>query len=114
MADAETFAFDDVLAGRGHVDQQIDEMVLKKIDLVGVEETATGARQQAGLEALDALRQRAFEIERADDAIVRRAQRQVDDRCRGQADKPCRQAFARARRGSHRRARGNRTRTAIP
>ena len=41
-----------------------------------------GARQQAGLEALDALRQRLLQVERTDDAVLGGAERQVDHRHR--------------------------------
>ena len=82
MPDAETLPLDDVLAGCRHIEQQIDQMILEQIDFVDIEKAAIGARQQPGLERLDALRQRAFQIERADDAVLGRAERQVDDRHR--------------------------------
>ena len=82
VAHREPLALDDVLARLRHVEQQVDEVVLEQVDLVDVEEAAMGARQQAGLEALDALGQRFLQVERADDAILRRAERQVDHRHR--------------------------------
>ena len=39
-----------------------------------------GAGQEARLEGLHAVRQRALEVERADDPVLGRAERQVDDR----------------------------------
>ena len=57
-------------------------MVLQQVDLVDVEEAAIGARQQAGLEGLDAGRQRPLQIERTNDPILCGTQRQVDDRDR--------------------------------
>jgi hypothetical protein len=79
MADAEALALDDVLARGRDVEQQVDDVVLEQVDLVDVEKAAMRAGQQPGLEGLLAMRQRALEIERADDAILRRAERQVDD-----------------------------------
>ncbi len=54
-------------------------MILEQIDLVDIEKAAMRARQQTGLERLDAGRQRALEIERADDAVLGRTQRQIDE-----------------------------------
>ena len=85
VAHAQALALDDVLARGRDVEQQVDEVILEQVDLVDVEEAAVGARQQAGLERLHALRQRAFEVERADDAVLGRAERQVDHRHRHQA-----------------------------
>ena len=76
---AEALALDHVLARGGDVEQEIDEMVLEQIDLVDIEKAAIGLREQARLEGFFAMRERALEIERADDAILGRAQRQIDD-----------------------------------
>jgi len=84
MPHAQAFALDDVLARGGHVDQQIDQVVLEQVDLVEVQEAAVGAGQQPGLEGLDALGQCALEVERADHAVLGRSERQVDDRHRHQ------------------------------
>ncbi len=78
MADRQAFAFDKVLARHGDIEQQIDEMVFEQVDFVDVEETAIGLGEQTGFEALFAGGQRAFEIERADDAIFGGAKRQID------------------------------------
>ena len=78
MTYAQAFALDDVFAGRGHVDQQVDEVILQQIDLVDVEKAAMGASEEAWLERLFAAVQRAREIERADHAILRRAEGQLD------------------------------------
>ena len=77
VAHAQALALHHVLAGGGDVKQQVDEVVLQQVHLVDVEETPVGARQQARLEPLLAARQRAFQIERADDAVFRCAERQV-------------------------------------
>ena len=58
-------------------------MILQKIDFVYVEKSTVGLREEARLERLLAARQRPFEIERADDAVLRRAERKINQR--GQA-----------------------------
>ena len=79
MADAEAFALDDVLAGGGDVDQQVDEVVLEQVDLVDIEEAAVGAGEQSGFEGLFAAGQGAFEVEGADDSSSGGAEREIDD-----------------------------------
>ena len=46
----QSFAFDHIRAGRRHIEQQIDDVVLEQIDLVDVEETPVRARQETRLE----------------------------------------------------------------
>ena len=82
MANAQALALDHVLAGRCDVEQQIDQVILEQIGLVDIKKAAMRARQQPRLERLDALAQRAFEIERTDHAVLRGAERQIDDRDR--------------------------------
>ena len=82
MAEAQPLALDQVFARGRDVEQQVDEVILEKVHFVDVEEAPMRPRQQAGLEYLDAAGQRLLEIERADDAILRHAERQVDDRHR--------------------------------
>ncbi len=50
MTDAQPIPLDDVLAGRGHVEQQVDEVVLEQVHFVDVEEAAMGACQKPGHE----------------------------------------------------------------
>ena len=78
VAHAQAFALHQVLAGCGHVNQQIDQMVFQQIDLVDVQKPPVGLRQQAGGKFLHALRQGFFQIERADHAVFGCAQRQVN------------------------------------
>ncbi len=82
MADGEAFALDHVLAGRSHIEQQVHEMVVEQVHFVDIEKAAIGAGEQARLEALLALGEGAFEIQRADHTVFGRAERQVDDRRR--------------------------------
>ena len=48
---ADAFALDAVDAGRGHVEQHVDEMVGEEVDLVDVEHAAVGGGQHTGFEA---------------------------------------------------------------
>ena len=82
MTDAQSFALDDVFAGCGDIEQQIDQMIFQQIGFIDVEKPAMRAGQQSRLECLFAARQRAFQVERADDAIFRGAERQIDHRHR--------------------------------
>ena len=82
MPHAQPLAFDDILPRRRDVEQQIDDMVLEQIDFVDIKEAAVRPRQQPRLERLDPGAERAFEVERADNAILGRAERQIDERHR--------------------------------
>ncbi len=84
MAYAQTLALDDIHARSRDVQQEVDEMVLKQVCLVDIKKSAICLGQQSGLEAFLAIRQRAFEIKRADDAILGGAEREVDDWRRAQ------------------------------
>lgn len=55
VTDGQALALDHVLAAGGHVDQQVHQMVFQQVDFIDVEKAAVRARQQAGLEGLDAL-----------------------------------------------------------
>ena len=55
-------------------------MVFQKIYFVDVQKTPMRARQKPRLEALLSARERTLQIERADNTIFRRTERQVDDR----------------------------------
>ncbi len=57
-------------------------MILEQVHFVDVEEAAIGAGEQAGLEAARAVGERALEVERADDAVLGRAERKVHHRHR--------------------------------
>ena len=82
MPDTQAFALDDVFAGRRDIEQKIDQMIFQQVGFIDVKEPAMRAGQQSRLECLLAARQRPFQIERADNAVLGRAERQVDDRHR--------------------------------
>ena len=83
VADAQAFPLHHVLAGRGHVDQEVHQVVLQQVHLVDIQEAAVGAGEQAGFERLLAAGQRAFQVERAHHPVLRRPQRHVDHGYRG-------------------------------
>ena len=66
-------------ARRRRVEQRVDQVVGQQVDLVDVEDPLVRAGEQPGLEGALA-GQRAAEVERPDEAVQRRAQRQLDQR----------------------------------
>ncbi len=72
-------------ARRGRVQQRVDEMVGQQVDLVDVEDALMGARQQPCLERPLA-GQRAAEVERPDQPVQARAERELDERRRARLD----------------------------
>ena len=60
----------DVFAGRRNIEQKIDQMIFKQVGFIDVKEPAMRAGQQSRLECLLAARQRPFQIERADNAVL--------------------------------------------
>ncbi len=54
MAVGDTFALDHVDSHRRSVEQNIDQVVVEKVDLVDVEDVPIGLGEHAGLEALSA------------------------------------------------------------
>ena len=79
MTDRKPLAFDDVGTRHGNIEQKIDKMVFEQVDFVDIEKTAIGLGEQAGFKALFARGQCTFEIEAADNAIFRGAQRQINE-----------------------------------
>ena len=65
----------------GRVEQRVHEVVGQQVDLVHVEDALVRAREQAGLEGLLAA-ERATQVERADEPVETRPERQLDERCR--------------------------------
>ena len=79
--DGDGVALDARDAGGGRVEQRVDEVIGQQVDLVHVEDALVRAREQARLERLLAV-QGATEVERADEAVEARAERQLDERGR--------------------------------
>ena len=84
VAHRQALALDHVFTRGGHINQQIDQVVFQQVDLVDVEKAAVRLGQQTRLEGLDALGERALQIERADHPVFRGTQRQIDHRHRNQ------------------------------
>ena len=77
VAHAQAFALDQVFARCGHVNQQVDQVVVQQVDLVDVQKAPVCLCQQAGRELLDALGQGLFQVQRTNHAVFGGAQRQV-------------------------------------
>ena len=73
---------------RGGVEQQVDEVVVQQVDLVDVEHAAVRVGEQPGLVGAHALGQRALQVERPDQPVLGRADRQLDQPGRAGAPRP--------------------------
>ncbi len=71
--------FDPVDAARGHVEQDVHQMVGQQVDLVDVQHAAMGGSQETGLKAVLAAGQRRRQVEGADQAVLGRADGQLDE-----------------------------------
>ena len=85
---------DPVDTAGGHVEEEVDEVVGQEVDLVDIEHAAVGGGQQAGQEATLTAGQRCGQVQRAGDAILGGAHRQLDERRlvpqqRGQPARQC-------------------------
>ena len=78
VAEGDALAFDDVDSHRGGVEQYVDEVVVEQVDLVDVEDVAICLGQDARLETLGPGPQRGLDVARADDAVLRGVDRQLD------------------------------------
>ncbi len=75
-------ALDRVDAQRRGVEQDVHQVVGQKVHLVDVQDAAVRRRQQPRLEGAPPLAQGALEVECAEDAVLGRPERQVDERHR--------------------------------
>ncbi|GIW05549.1 MAG: hypothetical protein KatS3mg060_0354 [Dehalococcoidia bacterium] len=86
VLEGDPVALDGVDAHRGRIEQQVDEVVRKEIDLVNVKNAAVGGGEQPGLKAPFAFLERGADVECAGEAIFGRVVRQLDDRNRAGND----------------------------
>jgi hypothetical protein len=86
-----TVPLDHVLAGGRGVEQQVHERVGQQVHLVHVEDAVVGPSEQARRELHLPLPQRFAQIERAGDALLRRAERQLDETARQELGERARQ-----------------------
>ena len=63
----------------GGVEQGVDEVVGQEVDLVDVEHAAVGLGEQTGLVGAHTLGQRPLQVERADEPVLGRPDRQLDE-----------------------------------
>ena len=82
VAVGDAVALDEVLAGDGDVEQDVDEVVGEEVDLVDVQHAAVGRGEQAGPERQLAAGQRGRDVERAEQPVLGRAERQLDEAAR--------------------------------
>ncbi len=64
-------ALDVARAERGGVEEQVHEVVVQQVDLVHVQDAPVRGGEQAGVEGLHALGQRPFQVQRADQPVLR-------------------------------------------
>ena len=79
MRKADALALDDVDAHRRAIEQQVHHVIVQQVDFVHVQQAAIGRRQHARLKVALALLNRALNIQRAHDAVLGRAHRQVHE-----------------------------------
>ena len=70
-------AFDGIHAARRRVEQRIDERIRQQVDFIDIQHAVVRLREQARRKTHRAVAQHGFDIERADQAIFTRAERQV-------------------------------------
>ena len=70
MGDGYAVAFHGDGAHGGRIEEQIDQVVVQKVDFVDVEDSAVRLGQQARLEVHRAVGQRLFEVDGSCDAIL--------------------------------------------
>ena len=79
MAVRHAVALDDVLARHGDVEQRVDQVVGQQVDLVDVEDATVGGGEQARAEHQLPAGERGRDVERADEAIFRGAERELGE-----------------------------------
>mmetsp|Transcript_60757 Transcript_60757/g.131757 ORF Transcript_60757/g.131757 Transcript_60757/m.131757 type:complete len:205 (+) Transcript_60757:646-1260(+) len=80
MPNTDTLTLDGVPAPSRAVQQDVDKVVVKQVDLIHVENATVGLGQQAGLKGLLALSQCLLDIDRAADPVLRGTQGQINHR----------------------------------
>ena len=80
MLVCDPFALDQIDAAGRHVEQQIDKVIVEQVHFVDVQYAAVRGGKQPGMKPALALFDRAFEVQRSDDAIFGRANRQIHER----------------------------------
>ncbi len=77
MPYGDAFALDVRGTHGGGVEQQVDQVVVEQVDLVDVQDAAMRVREEPRLEGLHALGERPLDVERPDEPVLGRADRQL-------------------------------------
>ena len=80
MREGHAFALHRVDAERRGVKQHVHQVIGQKIDFIDVQNAAMRRGEQARLKHASPFAQRPLQIERAEDAVFRGADRQIDER----------------------------------
>ena len=72
---------------RGRVEQQVDEVVVQEVDLVDVEHAPVGVGEQPGLVGPHPFGQRALQVQRPDEPVLGRPDRQLHEPSRACPDR---------------------------
>ncbi len=79
VAHRQALALDRVVPHGRHIEQHVDQVVGQQVDLVDIQQATVRRGQQARLECLAAVLERALDVEVAEHAVFGGAQRQVDE-----------------------------------
>ncbi len=79
MAEGDGLPLHDVDPHRRRVEQQVDDVIVQQVDLVHVEDAPVGRCEHAWIELPLPLLDGALDIQRAHDAVLRRADGEVDE-----------------------------------
>ena len=79
MDERHAFALHGVDAERGGVEQDVHKMIGQQVDFIDIEDAAMRRGEEAGLEGASSFPHRPLQIERAEDAVLGGADRQIDE-----------------------------------
>src|SRR6476620_5120564 len=79
MFDRHTLSFDPVPTGRGDVQQNIHQMIVKEVNLVDIKKSSISTSQQARLKLFSSFGQGSLDVDSAADAVLRRSERQLNN-----------------------------------
>jgi hypothetical protein len=79
VAEADALALHHVDPHGGRVQQQIHHVIVQQVDLIDIKQAAVGRGQHARLEVALAPLDRLLDVQRADDAVLGGADRQIDE-----------------------------------
>ena len=77
VANTDTFAFNNVFTACGNVEQNVDKMVIKEVNLVNIEEAAVCLGKKAGFKCFYTAGKRLFDIDSSANTVFGSAKRKV-------------------------------------